>query len=464
MTRRMQGPLSLPPDEMRRLGYRVVDRIVEHLVGLDREPPLRVGDAAELRARLGGPPPERPGDPDAALDALFDEVLPFIQHGDHPRFFARIPSPSNYVSVLADAAATGHNVFAGSWTGGSGPATVELVVLDWLRELCGLPRGTEGVLLSGGSAANLVGLAAARTARLEGRPDPAAVIYASTEAHTAVDRGARVLGFAVEQVRRLGTDAGFRLRAGDVREAVAADRAAGRRPFCVVATAGSTSSGAIDPLPELAELCAQEGLWLHVDGAYGAPAALTPRGRKALAGLERADSLVLDPHKWLFQPYEIGCALVREPGLLERTFALGGAVLRDVTEGEVNFRDRSVQLTRGARALKLWLSLRVFGLAAFRAAVAHGMALAEYAEALLRERPGWEVVSPAQLAIVCFRREGDDALQSRIAAAMAEDGFAVPSTTELAGRVALRMCTINPDTTHEDVEATIARMEGVSAG
>src|SRR5918996_3252148 len=157
--------LSLPPDEMRRLGYRVVDRIVEHFESVGDLPPIRVGDAGELRAALGGPPPERPGDPDEALDALFEQVLPFIQHADHPRFFARIGSPGNFVSVLADAAAAGHNVFAGSWTGGSGPATVELVVLDWLRELCGMPGGTEGVLVSGGSVASLVGLAAARTAR-----------------------------------------------------------------------------------------------------------------------------------------------------------------------------------------------------------------------------------------------------------------------------------------------------------
>jgi aromatic-L-amino-acid decarboxylase len=445
---------------MRRLGYRVVDRIVDHLEGLDALPPIRVGDAAALRAALGGPPPEAPGDPDAALDALFDEVLPFIQHGDHPRFFARIGSPSNYVSVLADAAAAGLNVFNGSWAGGSGPATVELVVLDWLRALCGLPEGSDGVLVSGGSVASLVALAAARTAHFGDRAPDAAVAYVSEEGHGSVARALRVLGLVREQIRVLPAGPGFRLAAADVRTAVESDLAAGRRPFCVAASAGSTSTGAVDPLGELADLCAEHGLWLHVDGAYGAPAALT--GAPALAGMERADSLVLDPHKWLFQPYEIGCALVREGGLLERTFALSGAYLRDVAGGEVNFRDRSVQLTRGARALKLWLSIRVFGLAAFRDAVAHGIALAEHAEAVLRERPGWEVVSPAQLAIVCFRRDGDDALQGRIAAAMAADGFAAPSTTELAGRAVLRLCTINPRTTFADVERTIERMEALS--
>jgi aromatic-L-amino-acid/L-tryptophan decarboxylase len=432
-------PLSLPPEEMRRLGYRVVDRIVEHLEELRELPPIRVGDAGELRAALGGPPPEAPGDPDAALDALFEQVLPFVQLPDHPRFFARIGSPSNFVSVLGDLAAAGYNVFTASWTGGSGPSTVELVVLDWLREWCGLPAGTEGVLVSGGSVATLVALAAARTARGPG------VVYVSPESHASIARAARVLALEVRILPALTADA---------------VRAAGDgNTVCVAATAGTTSTGAVDPLDELADVCAERGLWLHVDGAYGAPAVLCDAGRAVLGGLERADSLVLDPHKWLFQPYEIGCVLVREGSLLERTFALSGVYLRDTLGGEVNFRDRSVQLTRGGRALKLWLSLRVFGLAAFRDAIAHGIALAEHAEARLRERPGWEVVSPAQLAIVCFRRDGDDERQTRIAEAMVADGFAAPSTTEVDGRVALRLCTINPRTTFADIDATIDRME-----
>jgi aromatic-L-amino-acid/L-tryptophan decarboxylase len=255
------------------------------------------------------------------------------------------------------------------------------------------------------------------------------------------------------------SDGAFRLAPRALREAVEADLAAGRRPFCVVATAGTTSTGAIDPLRELAAVCAEHGLWLHVDGAYGAPAALCDAGRAALDGLGLADSLVLDPHKWLFQPYEVGCVLVREPGALERAFALDGPYLRDTRGGAVDFRNRGPELTRGGRALKLWLSVRVFGLDAFRRGIAHGIALAEHAEATLAARPGWELVTPAQLGIVTFRRDGDDGLQTRIAEAMVRDGFAAPSTTVLAGRVVLRLCTINPRTTLADVEATIERME-----
>src|SRR5215218_2426862 len=444
---------------MRRLGHLVVDRIVDHMEELRELRPVRAADAAELRAALGGPPPEQPGDAERPLELLFERVLPFGQHGDHPRFFARIGSPSNYVGVLADAAAAGFNVFTGSWTGGAGAATVELVVLDWLRSLCGLPAGADGVMVSGGSVGAITALAAARRARLDGRSDPAAVAYMSDQAHASNGRALDVLGFAREQVRSLPSDAGLRLAPGALTDAVRADRAAGRRPFCVIGTAGTTSTGAIDPLTELAVVCAEHGLWLHVDGAYGAAAMLCPAGRAALAGIERADSIVLDPHKWLFQPYELGSVLVREPGLLERTFGLEGAYLRDVTGGEVNFRDRSLQLTRGGRALKLWLSIRVFGLAAFREAVARGIALAEHAEAVLSARGGWEVVTPAQLGIVCFRRGSDDGEQSRIAEAMVRGGYAAASTTVVRGRVALRLCTINPRTTFEEIERTIELME-----
>jgi aromatic-L-amino-acid/L-tryptophan decarboxylase len=439
--------LSLPPDEMRRLGYALVDRLVEHAETLGERPPLRVGDAGALRAAVGGPPPEEPGDADALLELLFDQVLPFGMRPDHPRFFARIPGPSNFVSVLADTAATGVNAFAGSWTSGSGVSAVELVVLDWLREICGLPEGADGVLVSGGSVGSLVALAAARTARFGDRAPEHAVAYVSSEGHASIPRALRVLGLQYQVVPARDD---HRLHADDVRAAIEADR--DRTPFCVVATAGTTSTGAVDPLEELADL----GLWLHVDGAYGAPAVLCG----ALTGLEHADSLVLDPHKWLFQPYETGCVLMRQGGLLERTFAMSGVYLRDTVGDEVNFRDRTVQLTRAARALKLWLSIRVFGLAAFREAIAHGIALAEHAEAVLRARDGWEIVSPAQLAIVCFRRDGVD--QTRLAAAMVEDGFAAPSTTELGGRVALRLCTINPRTTFDDIERTIDRMEALS--
>ncbi len=451
-------PLTLAPEELRRLGYRAVDRLVEHAQRLDGLPPIRTGDPEELASAVGGCPDE-PSDPVAALDALFDVVLPHGQLGTHPRFFARVGSPSNPVSAIADFAAAGVNAFAGSWAGGSGPTAVELAVVGWLAEWMGMPAEAEGIMVSGGSVGTLTALAAAADDRL-GTARAGATAYASVHAHASVARAWKVLGFEPAHLRILPGDDGGRLAAAAVASGAAADRAAGLRPFAVVATAGSTSTGSVDPLADLAGLAAEEGLWLHVDAAYGGPARLTQAGRALLAGIERADSLVLDPHKWLFQPYEAGCVLVRHPGLLERAFSLDGAAyLRDVSGGGVDLRNRGLQLSRGSRALKLWLSLRVFGLDAFRAAVAHGIALAEHAERVLKARAGWEIVSPAQLGIVCFRREGADALNDAIVAAAVADGFAAPSSTILDGRTAIRLCTINPRTTFDDIEATIERLE-----
>jgi glutamate/tyrosine decarboxylase-like PLP-dependent enzyme len=463
------APLSA--EEFRRLGHRVIDAVVDHWEGLDARPPIATGTPEELRARLAEPLPDRPTPPDAVLEQVLRDVLPFAQHGHHPRFFARIPGPSNPIGVLADALAAGHNAFAGSWTGGSGAATVELVVLEWLYELFGLPAQSEGVFVSGGSVANLTALVTARTSRLGGH-DPRAVVYLSDQAHATIARGLRILGFAEDRVRVLATGDDLRLPVAAVAVAVEDDRRAGLVPLCVVATAGSTNTGAVDPLPALADLCEREGLWLHADAAYGGPAVLSAKGRAALAGLERADSIAIDPHKWLFQPYEAGCLLVRHPGALTSTFGLHPEYLADVIgrAGEVNFFDRGLQLTRGFRALKLWMTIKAFGLDAIRAAVEHTIALAEHAEAELRRRPGWEVVTPAQLAIVSFRRcrpgaapADEDRLNATLVGALVADGRGAVSSTTIGGRTVLRLCTINPRTRTEDVELTIAALDELAA-
>ena len=457
-------PLSLPPDELRRLGHHVVDRIVAHLEELDALPPIPPVDPSWSAGSVP-PCPDGPTDPVEAVDALFDEILPRGQRASHPRFFARIGSPSNPMGPLADFAAAGVNAFAASWAGGSGPSAVELAVVDWMRGWMGLPDAAEGILVSGGSVGNLTALAAAAHARL-GADRSRATAYMSEHAHASIARAWRVLGFEPSHLRVLPADDRGRLTASTVGEAVDADRRDGLEPFCVVATGGTTSTGSVDDLPGLAAMCDRERMWLHIDGAYGAPARLCEPGRAALAGIELADSLVLDPHKWLFQPYEVGCVLVRSAGLLEEAFTLDGAYLRDTLGAGVDLRNRSLQLSRGSRALKLWLSLRVFGLDAFRAAIAHGIALAEHAESVLHARAGWEVLSPAQLGILCFRRvdPGADAaeldrLNDELVRAAVADGYAAPSSTVLAGRTAIRLCTINPRTTFADVHSTIERLE-----
>jgi glutamate/tyrosine decarboxylase-like PLP-dependent enzyme len=314
--------------------------------------------------------------------------------------------------------------------------------------------------------ANLTGLAVGRQEKL-GDDVADAVAYIGDQCHSSVARALRVLGIKPENIRAVGSDADFRLSMDSLKSALAEDRAAGRRPFCVVANAGTTNTGAVDPLPQIAEFCRSENLWFHIDGAYGAPAILAEKGKALLGGLELADSLSLDPHKWLFQSFEAGCVLVRDRAALLRTFQVMPEYLRD-TEGvsdEINFGNYGVQLTRSFRALKLWLSLRVFGLASFRNAIARGIEIAEVAQRELERTDGWEIVTPARLAVVTFRfappslsESKVDVLQGGMVEAMLKDGYALATSTVLAGRPALRLCTINPRTTDEEIVETVRWM------
>ena len=461
--------LELSPAEMRRLGYQAIDEIVAHFEQLNEKPAIRVGTRAELEARLREPLPEAPTEVSDLFAQLQRDVWAYMGNIGHPRFFAFIPTPTNFISVLADVLTSGYNPFVGSWLGGSAPAQIELVTVDWLRELCGLPATAGGHFVSGGSAANLTALAVARHIKLNDRLADA-VIYFSDQTHSASERALRVLGFAPAQFRKLPSDAAFRLPLAALQATVAADRAAGRRPFCVIANAGATNTGAVDPLSELVEFCRQEDLWLHVDGAYGAAAVLCERGQNLLKGLGAVDSLALDPHKWLFQTYEIGCVLVRDVRWLKQTFHVLPEYLEDtqLNMAEVNFYEQGYQLTRSFRALKLWLSFKVFGVAAFRAAIARGLELAELAEQVLREEDCWQIVSPATLGIVAFRfapagvpETERDRLNQQLVNAVREDGFAFGSSTILRGQTVLRMCTINPRTTEADIRATVARWKSL---
>ena len=460
--------LELSAEDMKDLGYRVVDTLVEHFSTLAEQTPARKPkDRATLENLIREPLPHEGGSVEAALEQLFSNVFSQMLHVDHPRFFAFVPSPNNFVSVMADTLASGFNPFVGTWLAASGPAQLELVTLDWLKQMCGLPATMQGIFVTSGSLANLSALAVARHARL-GDGFSKGVVYYSDQTHSSIERGLRTLGFRKDQLRQLKSDHAHRLSVPDLLQSIATDRARGLTPFCVVANAGTTNTGAIDPLPTLVELCRKEGLWLHADGAYGAAATVTPRGRELLKGLEEVDSLSLDPHKWLFQPYEMGCLFVKHAGLLRETFHIMPEYLQDteVGEKEVNFAERGVQLTRNFRALKLWLSLKVFGAEAFREAVAHGFKLAEHVEALVRDQAQWEVVAPAQMGIINFRfikvgvSENElNELNKRIIDGLVQEGFAMISSTLLSSKVVIRLCTINPRTTKGDLEETVERLE-----
>jgi aromatic-L-amino-acid/L-tryptophan decarboxylase len=459
----VEHPLAMDAEAMRRAGYATVDALVTRLADPGADPVLRRADAAGMRSRLGGPPPEQPADYGAVLARVLTDVLPYAARTDHPGYLAFIPSFTTWPAALAELTAAAANLYCGAWLESAGATQVELEVIDWFRGWLGLPAGTAGVLVNGGSAANLTALLVAREAA--GGPSPGSVLYVSDQAHSSLARTARAMGLRPEQVRVLPTDDGWRLRPETVAAAIRADREAGRVPFAVCASAGSTNTGAVDPLAGLADVCAAEGLWLHVDAAYGGFAALTAKGGTTLAGIERADSVTLDPHKWLYQPMECGCVLIRDGARLERTFAIHPDYLDgDAAQGagEVNFADRGLQLSRGFRALKVWVSVQTFGLAAFRACIQRNLDLAEYAETLIRDRAGLTVMAPATLGIVCFRREWagcDEAETERrgtaLAAELERGGTALVSTTRLAGRHAIRLCILNPTSSAEHVRRVI---------
>jgi aromatic-L-amino-acid decarboxylase len=442
---------------MRALGHRTVDALVDWLAD-DAHPPIRRATPEEMTRRFRAAKGESF---EEALATLFEDVIPFTSRSGHPRFFAYVPFAGTWPGALGDFVASACNVYAGSWQEGAGPTQLELEILDWFKEWVGYPPEAAGSLVTGGSAANLTAIACAREALVGSMRDDL-VIYASDQAHSSVGRAARILGFRPDQVRVLPVDDRLRLEPGTLAAAMAADEAAGRVPFLTVANAGATSTGAVDPIEELAGLCRERNVWLHADAAYGGFAVLTERGRAQLGALAQSDSIALDPHKWLYQPYECGCLLVRDGSVLRRAFEIKSDYLRDAQADKdvVNFADHGLQLSRTSRAFKVWMSVRTFGVAAFREAIDHTLDLAEFARARIDASDELELVAPPSLGIVCFRRrDGDDELTDGLVAALEQSGLGLISSTRVHGRSVLRMCILNHTTRADDVERVLAFLE-----
>ncbi|MFL5685048.1 MAG: aminotransferase class V-fold PLP-dependent enzyme [Chloroflexota bacterium] len=459
-------PLALSPERMREMGYAVVDMLVARIEALRDGPVLKTETLERMRERLAAPPPSASQDFAGLLARLDEDVLQYVGHFDHPRFFGYIPGAGTWPAALGDLIAAATNIDAGSWREAVGPNTLELTVLEWFRDWIGYPGSAAGVLVSGGSAANLTAIACAREA-LIGPMSPRIVMYTGDQTHSSVARAARHLGFRPDQLRVLPTDDDFRLRPADVGAAIDADIAADRLPFLVSANAGTTNTGAVDPIGDLADVCHDRGVWLHVDGAYGAFAVLTERGRSAMPDLDRADSVTLDPHKWLAMPFEVGCLMVREGALLERAFELHPEYLKEgVDHGGVNFADRGLQLTRASRAIKVWLAIETFGLDAFRAAIDRAMNQTLAAEARIQADPRLELVTPASLGILTFRQRGavdepgvmTDRRNGAIVRSLAAGGEVLVTATNIKGRYAIRLCVLNHTTTEDDVAFAIDRV------
>lgn len=460
----MADPLPHPgPDELRAAADEIRDWALRHHQTLRDQPIGLTATPDEMRRRLDGSPPEL-GRPFADVLSDFREhVEPFAFRTNHPRFLAFIPGAPCVPAMLGDWLTAAANCFAGVWLEGAGPAQVENTVLDWFRHWLGMPESTRGVLTGGGSEANLTALVVARE-HVPFADRGRTVLYVADQRHWSVDRAAKVIGLEPSQVRAVTVDDEFRLRGRELSRAVAEDRRAGRLPWALVANAGATNTGTVDALAELATVCRAEGLWLHVDAAYGWVAALDGGGQGELAGIHEADSVTLDPHKWLAQTFDVGCLLVRDGRRLPDTFATRPDYLQDVTPGhddEVNYADYGIALTRRFRALKIWLSIQVLGLDWFRRLSVHGCSLAEYAQARLEAAGVFEVLCPRRLSIVCFRyipqggaRDLDE-LNARVLAALRDSGRAFLSSTRLRGALAVRMCFINWRTTAADVDEVI---------
>ena len=472
------APLTMDPAEFRRLAHAAVDLVADHLSGIRERPVFTPMTPAERAALLERPLPEVGVMPEALLDLVRREVFTHPMGNGHPRFFGWVNSPPAPVGIVADFLAAALDP---SCAGGDHAAIyVERSAVRWLMELIGFPvEGSMGLLVSGGSMASLSCLAAARhraaaadgwDVRARGLRDAQAqlVLYLSEEGHSCIRKAAEVLGLGRDAVCQVPVDGDLRMDVAALAAAIARDRAAGRRPFCVAASAGTVNTGAIDPLDDLAALSQREGLWLHVDGAYGAIGAAEPTLAARYAGLARADSVALDPHKWLSVPIECGCALVRDGQLLRDTWSLVPPYLR--TEEGKGFgglpwySEYGFQQTRGFRALKLWMTLQHMGRAGVAALVQRHVSLARRLEAAVDRAPDLERAAPSGLSVVCFRYapprwSGDpaqlDALNKALVERIQADGRVFLTGTVLRGRFALRACVLHYGTTAADVDALV---------
>lgn len=473
---------SLDPenwDELRSLGHRMVDELLAYLRTV-RERPVWRPIPPDIRARLKGPVPRAPQGAERAYADFRDYVLPHPMGNIHPRFWGWVIGTGTPLGALAEMLAAGMNPNMGG--ADHVPNLVEAQVLDWCKEMLGYPTEASGLLVSGGSMANLVGLAVARSARagfdVRKRGVRAAAgpltIYASTEAHSSVQKAVELLGLGSEGLRFVPVNAAFEIEVSALERMIREDRADGCVPICVVGNAGTVGTGAIDDLAGLSRVCAAEKLWLHVDGAFGAFAALVPEHRHRLAGMERADSLAFDLHKWMYVPFEAGCTLVRDAEAHRRAFALRPDYLthaeRGLAAGSLWFSDYGVQLSRGFRALKVWMSLKEHGVDKYGRLVLQNIEQARYLAELVREAPDLELLAPVPLNIVVFRYvspgltdEALDALNQELLIQLHEQGIAVPSNLTIGGRYALRVAIVNHRSRRDDFDLLVRESRRIGA-
>jgi glutamate/tyrosine decarboxylase-like PLP-dependent enzyme len=477
-------------DEIRRVGYRAIDLIAEHLTALPDAPVFQPVPASLAESVLAEPVPTAGESPDQVLDRFAAEIAPYPFGNGHPRFFGWVNSPPAMMGIVGASLAAALNP---SVAGGNHAAVwIERQVGEWFKTLVGFPRDAMGLLVGGGSAAAITALAVARHVackrrgwdvralgvpfELEGRATRL-LVYKSTEGHGCNQKAVELLGLGAANLREVPTDAALRMRPEALDAMLAEDIAAGHVPVAVVASAGTVNTGAIDPLDALADVCARHDVWLHVDGAYGAPALLLEECHERLAPLARADSVAIDPHKWLYVPVDAGVVLVRDAAAMRDTFSLVPPYLR--TDGNAHgvqgppwLSEYGMEQTRPFRALKLWMALRYFGIDGYRSLLAHDVALARYLAARVRASADLELWEPQGLGIVCFRvapdpqrPDGDalDAVNQRVLRDVQLGGVGFLSSTVLAGRFWLRACVVNPRASEEDIDRVLEAVRSAAA-
>ncbi len=457
--------LEFAPDEMLAMGRSVVERAVEHLASLDRQPSRGDVDAASLCRALREPIPEQGSALDPLLDQLFHELIPRSFTTSGPGYLAYIPGGGVYPAALADFIAGTTNRFTGVWQAAPALVQLEANVLEWLRDWMGYPAGTGGLLTTGGSMATFNAILCARERHL-GTEIRAGTLYTSDQGHHSIEKSAKLAGIFHDRVRLIPSDGEFRMRVDALDAAIAADRAEGLQPFMVVSSAGTTNTGAVDPLNDVADACLREGLWHHVDGAYGAFFHAVPELRPLLAGLPRADSLTLDPHKGMFLPYGTGALLVRDGAALR---AVHTATAGYLPAQQAEFYDPSQygpELSRGFPGLRVWMALKLFGAARYRAAIAEKRALAVWAAGRVARIPGIVMDAWPQLSLFAFHlegprlstQEGRNAATAALMERVTARGRVMLTGCTVEGRHLARVCVLSFRTRKGELEACVSQL------
>jgi aromatic-L-amino-acid/L-tryptophan decarboxylase len=473
-------PTEWTRDEIRRVGRLVVDLIADHLTTLPDEPAFRPFPSTLAERMEAAPPPPEGVAPDEILRTFADTIEPYPFGNGHPRFWGWVNSPPAVMGIFADALAAAMNP---SCAGGNHAAIhVERQVLHWFRDLLGVPAGAAGLLVSGGSMATMTALAVARYVNsgvdvrrdgLQSAPQPFA-FYMTAEGHSCARKAVELLGFGSASIRTVPITDRFTMDVAALDAAIAGDLAGGVRPIAVIATAGTTNTGAIDDLAAIADVCRRRGVWLHVDAAYGGPAILTDEYRDRIAAVSLADSVALDPHKWLFVPVEAGLVFVKNGDAMRSAFSLVPPYVRTAgSAGEVYglpwFSEYGFQQTRGFRALKVWMAMQQFGVAGYKAALEANIALAAYVAERVAGDPAFELMAPRGLSVVCFRYvnpalDGEEqivAANRAILERLQLGGEAFITSTELSGRFVLRACIVNYRSTRADVDRMLAAVRAI---